>query len=153
RYTFLGFVPRKGRDRKELLQHASRSPWTVVMFEAANRLVALLEDLAAVAGGDRTAVVGRELTKLHEDIRSGSLAELAAHYRSVTPRGEVTLLLAGESSPTNEEDVPDLDAVRPAVATCVSAGECRREALRRLMDQFAVSRNDAPRMVMAASTA
>jgi 16S rRNA (cytidine1402-2'-O)-methyltransferase len=65
RFTFLGFLPRKGTERRRRLEEASISRWTVVMFEAATRLKPLLEALVDVCGEDREAVVARELTKLH----------------------------------------------------------------------------------------
>lgn len=148
RYVFLGFVARKGRERRELLQRASESPWTVVLFEAANRLVTLLDDLSAVTGPDRVAVVARELTKLHEDIRRAPIAVLADHYRVSAPMGEVTVLLAGAGEGATREAVHDADAVRDAVAGWLAAGESRRAAVRRVMDEFGLPRNDAYRLVM-----
>src|SRR5688500_20362861 len=76
RYLFLGFLPRQGAERARLLTRAANEEWSVVFFEAPNRLVALLEDLIPLAGGDRTVVVARELTKMHEEIRGGTLGEL-----------------------------------------------------------------------------
>ncbi|HUF36764.1 MAG TPA: 16S rRNA (cytidine(1402)-2'-O)-methyltransferase, partial [Gemmatimonadales bacterium] len=90
RYLFLGFPPRKGGERQRLLRRAAEEEWSVVLFEAPPRLAALLADLAAVAGPDRRAVVARELTKLHEEFRAGTLAELADYYSQVAPRGELT---------------------------------------------------------------
>jgi 16S rRNA (cytidine1402-2'-O)-methyltransferase len=90
RYLFLGFIPRKGRERTRLLTRAAGEEWSVVFFEAPPRLVALLEDLIPLAGPGRTVVVGRELTKLHEDIRAGTLGEMADYYTGIPPRGELT---------------------------------------------------------------
>ena len=97
RYLFLGFIPRKGKERARLLNRAGTEEWSVVMFEAAPRLVALLADLVSAAGGERRAVVARELTKLHEEIRGGTLARTGrlfyvdigtrrAHHRSAGNR-------------------------------------------------------------------
>src|SRR5690606_22268181 len=90
-------LPRKGRERRDLLAEIAASRRTVVVFEAANRLVTLLNELAGVVGSERIAVVGRELTKLHEDIRRDTLAGLHRHYTAHSPLGEVTLLVAGAS--------------------------------------------------------
>ena len=76
RYLFLGFVPRKGKERARLLQQALSSEWTVVFYEAPSRLVELLSDLATQQP-ERQVVVARELTKLHEEFRAGTVAEVA----------------------------------------------------------------------------
>src|SRR5262249_23633161 len=90
-YLFLGFLPRQGEGRRLLWQRAAAEPYSVVFFEAANRLGELLSDLIERCGGEREAVVGRELTKIHEEFRADTLAELLAYYEAVPPRGEVTM--------------------------------------------------------------
>src|SRR5207247_1882560 len=76
RYLFLGFLPRKGGERRRLLDLVAESEWTTVLFEAPLRVVDLLDDLAAACGQERRAAVARELTKVFEETRSGTLAEL-----------------------------------------------------------------------------
>jgi 16S rRNA (cytidine1402-2'-O)-methyltransferase len=85
RYLFLGFLPRKGKERARLVARAGSEEWSVVLFEAAPRLVTLLADLVSVAGGEREAVVARELTKIHEEIRGGTLAELVDYFTAGSP--------------------------------------------------------------------
>src|SRR5256886_603609 len=70
RYVFLGFLPRKGRDRRRLLLTVAQSEWTVVRFDAPNRVSQLLADLTDVCGPERAAAVSRELTKVFEDRKS-----------------------------------------------------------------------------------
>src|SRR5438132_5858063 len=77
RYLFLGFPPRKGAERRRLLETVAKSEWTVVLFEAPPSVTELLEDLAADCGGERHAAVARELTKVFEETRAGTLTELA----------------------------------------------------------------------------
>src|SRR5205823_1827246 len=77
---FLGFLPRTGGERRRLLETVARSEWTVVLFEAPPRVANLLRDLAAACGGDRRAGVARELTKVFEETRAGTLDELAGYY-------------------------------------------------------------------------
>src|SRR5207249_5180746 len=91
RYLFLGFLPRKGGERRRLLDFVAQSEWTVVLFEAPPRVAALLEDLAAACGDERRAAVARELTKVFEETRAGTLEELAGYYAAAPPRGEVTV--------------------------------------------------------------
>jgi 16S rRNA (cytidine1402-2'-O)-methyltransferase len=146
RYLFLGFIPRKGRERTRLLTRAVAEEWTTVLFEAPPRLSALLEDLMALAGPNRLAVVARELTKLHEEIRSGTLEELADYYSAAPARGEVTVVLQGTGAPEPEPDRTD-DAVEQATSL-LAEGLTRREVVRRLTESLGMPRNDAYRLVM-----
>lgn len=145
RYTFLGFLPRKGADRRRLLAEIASSPVTVVLFEAANRLAKLLADLAVVAGGERAVTVGRELTKLHEEFRAGTLDALAGYYAAHEPRGEVTVVIAGAPIPVAEE--LDEAALHEEARRLLAQGMTRRDAARRLADAFGVSRNAAYELV------
>lgn len=146
RYLFLGFVPRKGAERRRLLARAAAEEWTTVLFEAPGRLVALLADLALVAGADREAVVARELTKLHEEFRAGPLAELVAHFEGGEVRGEITVALRGTGQPPAP---PDRSAeAGPLAAELLAAGHSRREAVRMVVESLGVSRNEAYRLVM-----
>jgi 16S rRNA (cytidine1402-2'-O)-methyltransferase len=145
RYLFLGFAPRKGGERTRLLARAAAEEWSVVLFEAPNRLGTLLQDLARVAGPERQVTVGRELTKLHEEFRSGTLAELADYYSEHDPRGEITVVLAGTGAPAPEEDRTE-EAAEHAVEL-LAEGLSRREVARRLTESHGLSRNDAYRLV------
>jgi 16S rRNA (cytidine1402-2'-O)-methyltransferase len=145
RYLFLGFVPRKGTERSRLLTRAAAEEWSVVFFEAPPRLVALLTDLAAAAGAGRRAMVARELTKLHEELRPGTLAELADYYSGVAPRGELTIVMEGTGAPPPAPD-RTADAAEEAAAL-LAEGLSRREVARRLTETLGMSRNDAYRLV------
>ena len=148
RYLFLGFVPRKGKERRQLLERAAVEAWTVVFFEAPPRLVELLQDLAALCGDQRHVVVARELTKLHEELRSGTLADLAAHYGDTPPRGEVTVVLAGRGDVPDEPVAVDAAEVAQVVRERLAAGESRKDIVRMVAARFNLPRNDAYRLVM-----
>ena len=93
RFLFAGFLPAKAGERKSLLEELKDIRATLIFFESAQRLAESLPDMAQVLG-DRPGAIARELTKLHEEVRRGSLAELAAHYeKQGAPKGEVTLLV------------------------------------------------------------
>jgi 16S rRNA (cytidine1402-2'-O)-methyltransferase len=145
RYSFLGFVPRKGAERSRLLARAAGEDWSVVFFEAPTRVVALLTDLAAAAGPGRRVMVARELTKLHEELRTGTLAELADYYSEVPPRGEFTIVMEGRGTPPPAPD-RTADAAEEAAAL-LAEGLSRREVARRLTETMGMSRNDAYRLV------
>ena len=145
RYTFLGFLPRKGPDRAERLAEIAASRVTVVLFEAANRLAELLADLAAAAGGARAATVARELTKVHEEFRTGTLDALVGYYAAHEPRGEVTVVVAGAPAPIPEQ--PDDAALLDEARRLLDQGMTRRDTARRLAEVFGVSRNAAYTLV------
>jgi len=146
RYLFLGFLPRKGAERTRLMARAAAEEWSVVLFEAPSRLAALLRDLAAAAGPARRAMVARELTKLHEELRAGTLAELADYYSETPPRGELTIVMEGTGAPAPAPD-PTTDATEEATAL-LAEGLSRREVARRLTETLGMPRNDAYRLVM-----
>jgi 16S rRNA (cytidine1402-2'-O)-methyltransferase len=146
RHLFLGFLPRKGRERSRILGRAAQEEWSVVFFEAPARLTTLLEDLAALAGADRRAAVARELTKLHEEIRAGTLGELADYYRMTPPKGEVTIVLEGTGAPAPSPDRTE-DAMEQATSL-LAEGLTRREVARRLTESMGLPRNEAYKLVM-----
>jgi 16S rRNA (cytidine1402-2'-O)-methyltransferase len=146
RHLFLGFLPRKGRERSRILSRAAAEEWSVVFFEAPLRLVALLEDLIALAGASRQAAVARELTKIHEEIRTGTLAELADYYRTLPPKGELTVVLQGTGAPAPEPDRTE-DAMDQATSL-LAEGLTRREVARRLTETLGLPRNAAYKLVM-----
>jgi len=145
RYLFLGFVPRKGSERTRLLTRAAQEEWSVVLFEAPNRVVALLEDLAEVAGEGRRVTIGRELTKLHEEIVAGTLADMAGYYTKSEPRGEFTVVLEGTGQPAA---APDRSAEAAELARRLLAeGHSRREVAQQVATELGLARNAAYRLV------
>lgn len=98
-FLFQGYLPRKRKERRALLEQQARYPYTLVFFEVPHRLQASLNDLVEILGPERPAAVCRELTKVHEEIVRGNLGEILNTLGSVEPRGEYTLVVAGASGP------------------------------------------------------
>jgi 16S rRNA (cytidine1402-2'-O)-methyltransferase len=94
-FGFFGFVPREQGRRRELFGSLRSCGLTMVFYEAPGRVAGTLADLASALGGERPAVLARELTKIHEEYVRGTLAELGERYRAQPPRGECTLIVAG----------------------------------------------------------
>ncbi len=111
RWRFVGFLPRGRAQLEDLLAHSEE---TLVAFESPRRLTATLE-LIAAREPQRAAAVCRELTKLHEEVRRGSAAELAEHYRARPAKGEIVIVLAGSSAAGARREEA-LGAVRELVA-------------------------------------
>ena len=120
----------------------------MVFFEAPSRLADLLGDLSAVAGGDRQVIVARELTKLHEEFRAGTLDTLAAWYRDTPPRGEVTVILAGRPEGSGSEGGPDIAEVVAMIRAQLASGESRKDVVRMVTTRYGLPRNDVYRLVM-----
>ena len=100
RFAFEGFLPARAGERRALLARLAAEPRTLVLFEAPHRIAAALADLASSFGGQRAAVVTRELTKVHESVYRGTLGELCALARENADfaRGEITMVIAGAAS-------------------------------------------------------
>jgi 16S rRNA (cytidine1402-2'-O)-methyltransferase len=145
RYVFLGFLPRKGSERRRLLDVIAASEWTVVVFESPNRVTELLEDLIEVCGNERRAVLARELTKVFEETRAGTLQELAGYYGQAPVRGEVTVVVSGTGRPPAREQRPSDPEAR--ARALLADGMSRKDVADRLAEEMGMSRNSAYRLV------
>lgn len=92
-FAFMGFLPRKGRERREALERVAQEKRVVVLYESPYRIARTLSDLAAAVGGERRVAVARELTKVHEEVVRGPLGEVAALFDGRAVKGEVTVVL------------------------------------------------------------
>jgi len=174
RWSFEGFLPRRGRERRERLARLAADERTAVLFEAPGRLASTLADLATACGSDRPAAVCRELTKLHEETLRGSLGALAAAAAAGTidRRGEVVIVIGERPTgrrrsagpePAGAAGVPGvapepppagpgalldaLPAAQAEVARLVADGVARGEAARRVAAATGLPRRrlyDAP---------
>jgi 16S rRNA (cytidine1402-2'-O)-methyltransferase len=139
RFCFEGFLPRKSGERRAALAALAAEPRTMVFYESPHRLADALADAAAALGGDRPAAVCRELTKTHEEVRRGSLAELAA-WAAEGVRGEITLVVGGAVAGPSSLSAAELAA---EVSAEEAAGADRKEAIRTV-----VARTGLPRRVV-----
>jgi 16S rRNA (cytidine1402-2'-O)-methyltransferase len=112
RFFFEGFLPPKGAARRERINALAGIPATLLFYEAPSRLAAALDDLSAELG-PRSAAVARELTKLYEETRRGTLAELAAHYAAEgPPKGEIVIVVGPpQAAPRLDADALDAEIV------------------------------------------
>jgi 16S rRNA (cytidine1402-2'-O)-methyltransferase len=145
-FTFLGFAPRKGPERAELLEEVAASRHASVLYESPNRVAALLADLAEACGPARRAAVARELTKLHEEHQRGSLEQLAAHYAGREVLGEVVVVVAGRSADAQAEGEVDALAARSVAKALLERGETPSGVARELRRRLGISRNEAYRI-------
>jgi len=143
RWTFEGFLPRRGRERRELIERIANDERTSIVFEAPGRAAATLADLAAQCGTERYAALCRELTKLHEEIWRGTLGELCARAKEEPPRGEVTIVVEGTH--TRQADLSASIGIaegRSQVALLVAEGWSRSSAAREVAQRTGLSRRE-----------
>ena len=127
RFCFEGFLPRRTGERERALAELAGEPRTMVFFEAPHRLAATLTSMASALGPDRPAAVCRELTKTYEEVRRGSLAELAA-WASEGVKGEITVVVSG-APPAAASGAQPVDVI-PEILERVAAGERLKDVTR-----------------------
>jgi 16S rRNA (cytidine1402-2'-O)-methyltransferase len=96
-FIYLGYLPRKSSDRMRLLKQVTDYPFTLIFLDAPHRLMKSLQEMRDLLG-DRQIAVGRELTKLHEEIYRGNLSQVIDHFTENPPRGEFTLVVSGKTT-------------------------------------------------------
>ncbi|MBO9999282.1 MAG: 16S rRNA (cytidine(1402)-2'-O)-methyltransferase [Cyanobacteria bacterium SID2] len=137
RFTFEGFLPTKGKERRERLEQLAGDVRTLIFYEAPHRLRETLSDLAAVLGKPRSIVLARELTKRFEEIWRGTLEESIERYREREPKGEYTIVVAGASS---ESIVLSEEALKAELQQLMAQGISRSQASRQLAQSSQLSR-------------
>ena len=143
RWNFEGFLPRSGADRRRAIGALAADLRASVIYEAGNRVAATLRDLAEAAGPDRPAALCRELTKMHEEIRRGSLAELAGLVESgaVDGRGEFVIVLGESIADVIESDADGAyPAALAAVEQRIAEGSSRSDAVRAIAASWKLDR-------------
>ena len=149
-FTFVGFLPRKEKKRRELLTRIAAYPETLIFYEAPHRLRETLAALAAAFGAERQACAARELTKKFEELRRMTLGDLLAHYRENEPRGEFVLIVAGaDESTASVADAAEEMSLTERYAAHIAKGLDKKEAMRRTAQELGISRRDVYQAVLA----
>ncbi|TFH35971.1 MAG: 16S rRNA (cytidine(1402)-2'-O)-methyltransferase [Anaerolineales bacterium] len=125
-FIFFGYVPRKQSERRQLFETLRGETRSAIFFEVPNRILGALEDLQEALGSERPVVLGRELTKMHEEFMRGSIGEVLSQVREVKARGEYTLILGGAQKVERWTE----DEVSLAFAREMEGGASRTEAAR-----------------------
>jgi 16S rRNA (cytidine1402-2'-O)-methyltransferase len=137
-FLYLGYLPRKSGDRERLLKQVSGYPYTLIFLEAPHRILQALEHLQSELG-DRQIAVGRELTKLYEEIFRGSLAEALKYFTDHPPRGEFTLVVEGS---TNQYERWTKERLDSELHVLLTSGESASQAAARLAGSSGWSRRE-----------
>lgn len=138
RFTFEGFLPRRGGDRRARLAAVATNDHTTVLYEAPHRVRATVADLVGACGPERRVAIARELTKLHEEVWRGTLEGAAAHLDVAEPRGEYVIVIAGAPP----APPPAEDAVIAALRAHLEAGASKREAIAAVATELGVPRRE-----------
>ncbi|MGH8828739.1 MAG: 16S rRNA (cytidine(1402)-2'-O)-methyltransferase [Jiangellaceae bacterium] len=146
RFGFEGFPPRKSGERARHFAALATERRTMVFFESRHRLAATLSAMETAFGPDRRAAVCRELTKTHEQVRRGTLAELAAWAAAEGPLGEITVVVGGADEPVAEVSADDAVAI---VAEREALGISRRDAIAAVARELGLPKRDVYAAVVA----
>ena len=138
RWVMEGFIPRKGKEREEILKELAVEERTIILFESPKRLPETLKDLRKYLGEDRLVAVIRELTKLHEEVWRGSLKSATQYFES-SPKGEVVIVIEGSTHETTISDEHIVKTLRESRDLGLSA----RDASNQASKQLGVSRGRA----------
>jgi 16S rRNA (cytidine1402-2'-O)-methyltransferase len=154
RFCFEGFPPRRAADRARRFASLAAEPRTMVFFESPHRLAATLAGLAASFGPDRRAVACREMTKTYEEIRRGTLAELAG-WAAAGVKGEITLVVAGAPAPATSQAVagPGMTPLAAEVANREADGLARKDAIAAVARERGLRKRDVYAAVVAGKQA
>ena len=136
RFAFEGFLPRSGSGRTERLAALAGERRTIVLYEAPHRMARTVADLASVLGADRRVAIGRELTKLHEEVWRGTLAEAITRTETVEPRGEHVLVVDGAPEAASASD----EELTAAVRRMIDDGLSTRDAVAEVAQTYDVSK-------------
>ena len=142
-FLFLGFLPRRSRQRRERLAQVSNGPDTLVIFEAPHRLHAALADLLDTLG-DRQVVVCRELTKRHEEAWRGSISQAIEHFAE--PRGEFVLVVAGADAASPNDPEASREQARLQLAALKESGGRARESVAEVTAATGLPRSEVYRL-------
>ena len=138
RFTFEGFLPMNKKNRKAHLDALRGEPRTMIFYEAPHKLLSTLEDLRSWFGGERRLSVCRELTKLHEEVRRGTIDDALTWFGEHAPKGEFVLILEGAA--VQEEEAPTLEQGLARVEALLEEGQSLRDAVRQTAKDMGLPR-------------
>jgi len=146
RFVFEGFLPAKAQQRTDRVESLKSESRTIILYEAPHRIQQTLQDLLAVLGGNRSIVLARELTKLHEEFWQGTIAEAIAHFRDRQPKGEFTILLAGAQQ---QDRLLSEEVLKAELAALIGQGVSRSQASRQLAQLTNLPRRQLYQLALA----
>ena len=139
RFSFEGFIPRKGKERSEILNNLNKESRTMIIFESPRRTKETLEDIKEVVGEDRKIAVVREISKTYEEVIRGSVSELVDWAKSNEVLGEITIVIEGVDS--SKRNIVDEEAIKN-VKDLIAKGMSFKDAVQQVSTQLGLSRRE-----------
>jgi len=144
KFLFRGFLPRENKDKIKVIEDIKEAKETLIFYEAPHRLLQTLGFLKDNLG-DRKAAIGRELTKLHEEILRGTLGELILHYEELSPRGEYVVLVEGKSMEAIKEEQEALWkdlTIEEHIERYIEEGLSKKDAIKRVAKDRSMQKSE-----------
>lgn len=139
-FVFEGFLPAKGRERRDCFAELALESRTLVLYEAPHRLLVTLEDLQTHLGRERRVAIARELTKQYEEVWRGTLEDAIAHFTQHAPRGEFTLVVAGK--PMEQPTALSEAEVKARLIDLLKTGLTKTQASRQIAQESTYTKRD-----------
>jgi 16S rRNA (cytidine1402-2'-O)-methyltransferase len=145
RFHFVGFLPARSGERRNTLESLAKVADTLIFYEAPHRIAEMLADLGAAFGSDRQVVIGRELTKVHEEFLRGTAAEVAKELaRRGTTKGEITVAVSGKSQ-SKQKQSPKTNLIDRITELIMADSLEEKDALKQAAREFGLSKSEAYR--------
>lgn len=138
-FIFIGFLPAKSGQRREILNSLADQTRTMIFYEAPHRLLKTLADMEELLGGERPIAVARELTKTYEEIKRGSIKEVSAYFSEHEPRGEFTIVLSGKQP---ESPSAGMEHIIREVQQLIAGGMDKKEAFKKKAREYGIRKSD-----------
>lgn len=147
-FTFIGFLPKGKKKRRELIASLVNNPYTLVFYESPHHIKVTLSELSN-AFGERPAVAARELTKRFEEFIRGTLESLGAHFAQCDPRGEFTLIVGGQTEIQKEQLVPEPQlSLIDGITTLMATGVTKKDAIKAIAKERGLPKRDVYQAVL-----
>ena len=140
RFCFEGFLPKKQSARKKILTNISKEERTTIIYESPHQIVNLLKELSNLCGKDRNVQIGRELTKIFEESIGETIKEALEYFEVNSPKGEFTIVLAGNSNQKKERIINKLEIINK-LKILIDNGHKPKEAAKIISDETGYSKN------------
>lgn len=138
-FIFIGFLPAKSGQRREILKSLCDQPRTMIFYEAPHRLLKTLADIEELMGSQRLIAVARELTKTYEEIRRGMVGEVLRYFQEHQPRGEFTIVLEGRQM---EAPTADIDQIAQEAQDLIEDGIDKKEAFKKKAREYGIRKSE-----------
>jgi 16S rRNA (cytidine1402-2'-O)-methyltransferase len=137
-FVFEGFLPSRISQRRERLEMLNEETRTIILYEAPHRLLACLQDIQEIMGEERKLAIARELTKFHEEVKRGSVAELYEYYSLNPPRGEISIIIEGKTVVIKPRS---LEEIAREVEELLEQGMDKKEAFKTKAREYGIKKS------------